>query len=349
MDFKGYLDQGNTLLTLNKYKRAEEKFSKALTIEPNSHEALYGLGVCQYHIGKLNESLKTLQKGVSYYPHYENFYDSLIVIHLDKKNYKEALETADEYLRYFPNSYIALLDKARVLMTFNNKKNEEEIFTLLESARSKKPDYYFISELLGEATWKYKKNFTEAKRFYLKALKEDPLNAGLYNNYGAFLFNNKHEKEAIEFFKNALRLNPTLGISEDNLRQAIIRSNPLTIFPARWFNFWSNFYKQHRIILIIMLIVLHPLFYILFFSYIVLLPYYFFMSNLIKLSYYYNEGVDITKLILDRIFSKLVKISPIKSFKIKKEEKRIHFDISFSLVNIIVYIFIFVIIFAAFY
>ena len=59
------------------------------------------------------------------------------------------------------------------------------------------------------------------------AIKLNPDFAKAYTNLGAVLFNAKMTEEAIDYFKEAIRIRPDYAAAQKNLEMALLRSEEL--------------------------------------------------------------------------------------------------------------------------
>lgn len=218
--------EARTLFKLHKYDAALKKYAEVLTFEPQHTNAQWGFGVCLLKTGNQKEGEQELEKGRVLNRTSMLFPDSLLVHYINHKNFAKALIVAQEWLEYNPSNAYAHIGMARLLLR-NNSKNKKKIYEHLDYARSKMPDKADVFELYGEAIWELDHDLQSAKAQYLAALKLTPTDAYLHNNYGVFLLNSGDAHGALEEFRTALRLDPTLHLSEGNLVRAFSETHPL--------------------------------------------------------------------------------------------------------------------------
>lgn len=57
-----WLTLGQVWATQRRYQEARDTYQMAATLAPTHHEALYGLGLCQLHLGETNSGLESMEK-----------------------------------------------------------------------------------------------------------------------------------------------------------------------------------------------------------------------------------------------------------------------------------------------
>ncbi len=203
---------------------AAKKYAEILEHSPNNINALYGLGMCLINQKEFADGEKLLQKGMTLYPHTDWFYDALYVHENVFNNHKEVSNIIKLWLKNIPNSGLAHARNADFLMK-NKSGNYTEILREAKEGIRLNPVNSTCIETMAFALWKAKGEINEAKEYFIHALKLDPHDAILHNNFGHFLLMTGDPRRALDEFRMALRLNPTLKVSVNNLGKALYATN----------------------------------------------------------------------------------------------------------------------------
>jgi len=89
------------------YALAEQYYLDALKIEPKFINALLGLGQTYIAMGRIQEAVATLKKGVDIYPRFAQFYLELAKAYTLSRDYKKALAAYNKIAELVPGSPIA--------------------------------------------------------------------------------------------------------------------------------------------------------------------------------------------------------------------------------------------------
>lgn len=189
---------GQAYLCLTQVEKAETHIKKALTLNPDSDNALYFLSVVQ----------------------------------ANRKHYKQADETMRRVIEMRPNVAVYWEQRARYAY---NQKSFKKAKTYIQTAARLDPtdaDIVNLGILIDEQLDEY--DMTPTKVYIqrlTKALELDPENTDTLNNIGVhYLDGMKDPKTAEVYFRRALAIDPNLDQSRKNVLTAIRRQDPLFRF-----------------------------------------------------------------------------------------------------------------------
>lgn len=195
---------------LQQYQNAEDCNNKALLIEPNLSQALFSKGIflSQLH-GKHKEGLEFMQKAFNSeeeilhnYPHaYLNFAHAYEKLH----NIEEALKWVDKGLSYYPEDFYFLQFKTRLLAINWNKDNwvKKEALKFFKSRAELGDDFKSLFFLIQINQYNETETFTFLKK-HITSLNnidyEDLINCNLkISSLSVFLL---HYDKYLEFRKD---------------------------------------------------------------------------------------------------------------------------------------------------
>lgn len=232
-DLERFLTKGNYYYDTQNFKKAEEKFEKALRIDPENITALINLGATLEALGKLNKAIDYYEKG-----------KKIAEDKNDKKSMAVALNNIGRILIAQCKYKRALEHFKRALSIFEDLKDNEEIVATLNymgdsfkeqadtNQRWEAPKYYNAAlnrarkvknnkgiaislNNMGDIS-KLKCDYEEALKYYNDALKifedlKDKKNEATTLNKMGYIFELKHHYEkALEHYKKALKIREEL-------------------------------------------------------------------------------------------------------------------------------------------
>lgn len=212
-----YIERARLLLKQKRYKDAEAEAALVLQHNPNDVDALQIIGHCRldnrqtdeairlfqqcigidasddylyyllafawYQKNKMDKSLHFLLQAISLFPYHAGYFSLQANIYITQKKYQLALEAANKGLSINAKDVSCLNARSKAQLRLNHK---EAAFSTMQ-----------------------------------EALQLDPEDAHTHINYGwAFLEKNKH-KEALQHFREALRLNPNSQYAKNGLKTAL--------------------------------------------------------------------------------------------------------------------------------
>ena len=152
-----YSDEGN-------YKMAEKLYRKAITLDPLNPVAYHNLANLYQTIGKTDLAIKNYKKAVSLDPNFVFSYNALVDLYLRTKNYQEARQILEDYLKTGKLKIDTFLLLAQIAI---KEGNVDLALDYLERALSIDPDNQFIKKSIIDI-----KNLIQAKNEKIKLQKE---------------------------------------------------------------------------------------------------------------------------------------------------------------------------------
>lgn len=189
-------------------ERALPRARQAVGLAPDQPYCHYVLAVCLKHLEQYDEALAVMSEAIRLDPSEAQFYATLGSIFLARQDWKAALEAAEMGRKLDP--------------THTGCTNVQAIALVKLGRRSE------AQESLGGA------------------LGRDPLDATTHANQGwALLHAGKHE-EAMQHFKEALRLNPMLDWARSGIIESLRARNPIYRVVLKYFLWMSRLGPQAR-------------------------------------------------------------------------------------------------------
>lgn len=232
--------KGYTLLKLGKYEQAEKKFAEAYVKDNKMGSALWGIGISLISRGKKREGEKELEIGLAKFPDNVLFLHTLARHYLGEERYAKALEITEQWLQRQPNKADAHETYAKILLRFKPKE-KEQIFSHLKTAQQLSPTDSDVLETIAEAEWELNKDKKTAEHYFKEALRFDPSQAMLHNNYGVFLLNTGNAHGALKEFRTAVQLDPSIELSVNNMGIALASTHPVLAWTYKTGQFFRHF------------------------------------------------------------------------------------------------------------
>ncbi len=197
-------NRGIQLYNLNRYNDALKSFKESLMGNPNDFYSKYYLALCFYQLNQLNSLKETAQSLLGEYPEsdeahyllsiyfystkkidlsYKHIVDAITLapyeatyfgykslIELTKKQFNQALETANEGLNIDPKNSICLNSRTKALTKLKRK---EEAFETLQNTLEDNPENYFTHANAGWTNLELG-DHKKANIHFKEALQKDP-------------------------------------------------------------------------------------------------------------------------------------------------------------------------------
>lgn len=248
------ITKGNILLRQNNIEAAIIEYQKAVKLDPSYAHAYNNLGNAYYRMDQLTTAEQYYQKAIQIKPQYidAHFNYSLLLIKLG--NLDEAKKQLEQTLRLQPQHPYALGQFAEIYLL---QGNITEAITFFIKRLEMQPYHvttlyklgiaYLQSSQFPEAIQSFKKvlqlderhpdanydlasaylksgNYENALAYYLRQL-EIRSNAETYYNIGVLLMYQERNQEAIQYFKEALNLDPNYLPTHLNLGATFLKAN----------------------------------------------------------------------------------------------------------------------------
>jgi len=175
-------------IDLKHYQNAINMCTKALEISPHNYDIHLLLGRAYSLSGKVDSARIELNKVIEKNPRYRDAYIYLVNMEAVACNYVQALEYADQGLKYFPNDRDLLLKKLDVYNKEGDWIESNKLAEYLFDRYSSDPfirSVYLEYKLTLARQYAHRGFIEIAKRAYESVLEQDPLNkealAAVYN------------------------------------------------------------------------------------------------------------------------------------------------------------------------
>ena len=99
-----YTNIGASSYALKNYENAAEAYKKAAKLSPYNHQIQYALGLSFNKLGRADEEILAYKRAVAIKPDFANAYELIGVAYLEKKQFKQALESFEQLKTYKPDA-----------------------------------------------------------------------------------------------------------------------------------------------------------------------------------------------------------------------------------------------------
>lgn len=163
-------NKGCLLYNVSRDQDAIACFKKALELEPNYTDALASIASCYLRIDDIKQAEKNIQKAIQIDKNHFIARQNQVAIELQKNNYEDALELANNLLRIKPDSAELYVILGKIYEKRSDVNAAKKAF---EKAISLKSD--LVDGMIGLANWYLKeKGAKEAIQYYENCLAEYP-------------------------------------------------------------------------------------------------------------------------------------------------------------------------------
>jgi tetratricopeptide (TPR) repeat protein len=187
-----FIISGEIRTSKKDYGGALVNFNTALTMEPNSKQALAGKAMVLYFMENKKEAMNIIEKGVFKFPNEEIYHYHQGLLFMFESKYKKALNAFDKVLRLNPSYRPFDVYLNRGIANYQQLENENAIADLTKAIQ----------------------------------LNED--NASAYHSRGRIYYEMEEYQEAIEDFKKSLSLNPNSEVTHYNLGMAYYKNENMS-------------------------------------------------------------------------------------------------------------------------
>jgi tetratricopeptide (TPR) repeat protein len=205
---RNYLSLGFVYYDRGYYQQAQKFFDQALKEDPNSAEALYGLGSAYLQQQKTSEARECFQRAVrlpsSYPGTLPNSWNNLGILAAREGNYVQAIDSFQRALQIDPEHSIALQNLGSA---YRQKKDWPQAKSALERALMLNPDDPEANYSLG-MVYAQQNDADQAYLYLQKAITLRPAYPEALNNLGILYLRTHHPAEAVESFEQSIRVAP---------------------------------------------------------------------------------------------------------------------------------------------
>jgi tetratricopeptide (TPR) repeat protein/peroxiredoxin len=214
---RNYLNYGSIYFQRGYLGPAEVSFRQALSDDPSSAEALYGLGSVYLKQEKINEARENFERATklqaSYPDTLANAWNNLGLLATREGRTTEAIPYFQEALKLYPDHLIALENLGNA---YRQKKNWDEARKTLERAVANGPQDPEANYSLAMVFAQLNDN-DQAYEYLQRALKARPGYPEALNNLGVLYLRTGRRDQAVASFEECIRAAPAFDQSYMNL------------------------------------------------------------------------------------------------------------------------------------
>jgi tetratricopeptide (TPR) repeat protein len=214
---RNYLSYGSVFFQRGYFDQAEESFRLALSANPASAEALYGLGSVYLKKGNAAEARQSFERTTKLNPTYPdtlpNAWNNLGLLATQEGRTAEAIPYFQEALRLSPDHLIALDNLGNA---YRQQQQWEEARKVLERAVTVGPQDAEANYSLG-MVFAQMDDSNRAYEYLQRALKIRPVYPEALNNLGVLYLRTQRRNEAVASFEQCIRVAPAFDQSYLNL------------------------------------------------------------------------------------------------------------------------------------
>jgi tetratricopeptide (TPR) repeat protein len=238
---RNYLSYGSIFFQREYYDQAQTSFEQALRDDPNSAEALYGLGSVYLKLEKRAEAQNAFERATKLKPAYPdtlpNAWNNLGLIATKQGNTREAIGYFQHALRVSPNHLIALDNLGNA---YRQQKQWDQARDAFDHALSVNPRDAEANYGLG-MVYAQNDDTDHAYEYLQKALQQRPDYPEALNNLGVLYLRTGRRDEAVKSFEECIRVAP--GFDQSYLNLA--RVHALEGEPDKARRILQDLLKQH--------------------------------------------------------------------------------------------------------
>ena len=198
-----YNNMGRCLYLQEKFIAAQKAYAKALELNPNFGDAYYNQGVLMLKIGKLAEAHVSLERALTLNPKNAAIHGQMAQIYLQKGEYPEAIDYLQKRLIAQPDHIDSWHYLGMAHFSLNQFEDAVHCFEKVLQLTHRHPECY---EHLAIAYLKLDDK-EKALTYFFRQLEIQPT-ANAYYNIGVLLIEKGRHRDAIEYLRQAVALEP---------------------------------------------------------------------------------------------------------------------------------------------
>ncbi|MFT4973655.1 MAG: tetratricopeptide (TPR) repeat protein, partial [Saprospiraceae bacterium] len=237
-----YLERGQRLYNMGRFQDAEQEFKKVLAEEPNHAFALALMSLVYLETDRRTEALALSQMALGQAPWSPFIFYVLARVQFFNQQIKEALETVKQGRNIDPEDPDFFILEAQI---YFHQSKWEEALAAAASGMELDPENVQLINLRAQSLVKLNRK-AEAAQTLDYALQKAPENSYSHANKGWVSIERDSYDEAVNSFKEALRLDATNEYAKDGLKEAIKGSNILYRGILKYFLWMSRLAEKGR-------------------------------------------------------------------------------------------------------
>ncbi len=235
------IQYGHTLIELRRYQDAENHFATVAARHPQDWRSHYYLALARLsqadddHTEKAQDGLKEAARAVGLQPDHASCHFLLSLGYLLSHKYQQALDSAHSGMRLDPEDPWGYSLVAQVHLV---KREWQKALLAADTGLRIDPEYSSLLNSRAEALIMLGKK-DEATAAVQLALEHDPSSARSHANKGWLALYQNQTAQAIQHFRDAMRLDPTSESGRSGLMTALQARNPLYRLILRYY-LWTS-------------------------------------------------------------------------------------------------------------
>lgn len=198
-----YNNLGRCLYLQEKFNAAQKAYAKALELNPNFGDAYYNQGVLMLKLGNLAQAHVSLERALTLNPRNAAIHGQMAQIYLQKGEYPEAIDYLQKRLIAQPDHIDSWHYLGMAHFSLNQFEDAVHSFEKVLQLTHRHPECY---EHLAIAYLKLDDK-EKALTYFFRQLEIQPT-ANAYYNIGVLLIEKGRHRDAIEYFRQAVALEP---------------------------------------------------------------------------------------------------------------------------------------------
>jgi tetratricopeptide (TPR) repeat protein len=226
-----HFDRALLLYEQTRYPEAEQELRRELAADPNHARAIALLAICLAHLKRFPEATESAQQAIATAPNLPFAHYALASVLYDCDRLPEAEHAIGEALRLDPQyaAYYALLAGIKF-----DQRQWQAALDLTEQGLQFDPAHLGCLNVRSMALVKLNR-IDAAATTIAETLRQHPDDAVAHANQGWVFLEQRCYPEAMQSFREALRLNPTLEWAREGMIQALKAQNPIYGWILRYF------------------------------------------------------------------------------------------------------------------
>lgn len=247
----GHLIRAQMLLSQERFELAEKELRAALVEDPNNGGVLATLGLCLSELKNYAEATSTVEKAIGLQPDSDFAFYALAFVMYQRNRYTESREAIKQAIALDPYDPDYHAHLAALEMQANNYK---ACLDAVDKGLECDPEHQRCTNLRAVALTKLGRR-DEAAATMETALNLNPENAVTHANQGWAALHDRRPKEAMEHFRESLRLEPDFDWARAGIVEAMKARNPIYRWLLAWFLWLSGLSPKVQMGLVIGIVI----------------------------------------------------------------------------------------------
>jgi tetratricopeptide (TPR) repeat protein len=200
-NFEAQFNLGFSYLGWGRYSNAVTELKKALSLNSRNAEVWSNLAIAYENLGKSSDAAGALQKAVDLDPSNIVARMNLGAMYANANQFAKAAAIFKQVIAIDGTHQEALMNLSKCSMGLGQIAEAKQYLKQAIMGNASNGDAHWE---LGNILWKKEKNLDEGLKEYELAVKAQPTNAALYDNYANALVEKKMNDKAVEVLKTSM-------------------------------------------------------------------------------------------------------------------------------------------------